>query len=165
MATTSLQQRVMIADLSSQGVTDSQIAAQLGISVYTVRKWRRRTKQPAPAAGSPGQMGRPPAGAMSTSGKEVVNTLKYWRASHPGWGPKTLRAELARGEEFAGVALPSESAITRWLREHKLSRRYEKHRLLPAGCTSPAAALNLNNEDIVAARRLWAGVGWHPPLE
>ena len=27
------------------------------------------------------------------------------------------------------------------------------------------AALNLNNDDILAARRLWAGVGWHPPLE
>jgi transposase len=139
MATTSLQQRVMIADLSRQGATDSQIGAQLGISVYTVRKWRRRTKQQADT-GSPGQMGRRPAGAMSTSGKEVVNALKYWRESHPGWGPKTLRAELARGEGFAGVALPSESVITRWLREQKLSRRYEKHRLLPAVCTSPAAA-------------------------
>jgi hypothetical protein len=26
-------------------------------------------------------------------------------------------------------------------------------------------ALRMNNEEIVAARRLWVGVGWHPPQE
>jgi hypothetical protein len=26
-------------------------------------------------------------------------------------------------------------------------------------------ALKMNNDDIVAARRLWVSVGWHPPAE
>lgn len=36
--------------------------------------------------------------------------------------------------------------------------------LTPCG-RATVAALRLNNEEIVAARRLWVGVGWHPPRD
>lgn len=36
--------------------------------------------------------------------------------------------------------------------------------LTPCG-RATIAALKLNNTDIVAARRLWVSVGWHPPQE
>jgi len=36
--------------------------------------------------------------------------------------------------------------------------------LTPCG-RATIVALKMNNEDIVAARLLWAGAGWHPPQE
>jgi len=36
---------------------------------------------------------------------------------------------------------------------------------LPASGHATVAALKLNNDEIVAARLLWVGVGWHPPAE
>jgi uncharacterized protein YjcR len=42
---TSLETRQTIKQLSEQGVKSPDIATQLGISVWTVRKWRQRLKK------------------------------------------------------------------------------------------------------------------------
>src|SRR3970282_1956029 len=115
MATTNLQQRVMIKELSMSGMTDREIGRQLQISPYTVRKWRRKAKAQG-SAGLHSQMGRPRRGAMSTYPPHLADRLRTWRKAHPGWGPKTLQTELENDKHLQGQRLPGESVITRWLR-------------------------------------------------
>ena len=62
---TSFQERLEITERAEAGQSDPEIAATLGYSVWTVRKWRRRGQQ----QGRPGlssHMGRPSSGPLST---------------------------------------------------------------------------------------------------
>src|SRR5215469_5691669 len=70
-------------------LNDSQIASVVGCSVWTVRKWRRRSK-PQGRIGLTSHMGRPARGPGSTFPSEVKERLLYLRKLHPGWGPATL---------------------------------------------------------------------------
>ena len=136
MGRSSLQDRIMITSLAEAGYSDRQIAAQVGWSVPTVRKWRRRSRQRG-ADGTPlstltllaNRLGRPPGTALGTFPPAVRELLRAWRTAHPGWGPKTLRAELAVA--LPEQPLPSRASIARWLRATGLTRRYERHQALP----------------------------------
>lgn len=139
MKTTTLQERVMIQDLSRCGWSVRQIAKHLGLSLSTVRKWRRKGRNK-DLAGLESVMGRPTKGAMSTFSLAVVGQLRQWRQAHPGWGPKTLRTELDLVPIFAAQRLPSQATITRWLKQEQMARRYEKHHDLPAVQLSPVHA-------------------------
>ncbi len=137
MTATSLQERVMIQELASSGCTDGQIANGLGLSKEMVRKWRRKGQRQG-YRGLSSRMGRPVRGSLSTFPVKFANTLQDWRRGHPGWGPKTLHTEMLLDPLFEGAHLPSEATITRWLREKKLVRPYQKHSELPPQCLSPA---------------------------
>lgn len=128
---TTLQERVRMGELAQQGLTDRQIAVQVGWSEHTVRKWRRKHTR-AGRAGLASQLGRPRRGALSAFPSEISATLRRWREAHPGWGPRTLQVELRLhfGETLGQV--PSVASIGRFLHEQGLSRPYEKHRPLPA---------------------------------
>jgi hypothetical protein len=41
MGATSYPERLKIEELSQKGLTDRHVAEQLGLSMYTVRKWRK----------------------------------------------------------------------------------------------------------------------------
>ena len=127
---TTLEDRLEIVGLAKSGLTDPEIAKRVGWSESTVRKWRRR-EQRLGRAGLASQMGRPRRGALSKSPKGIRETLRYWRESHPGWGPKTLHTELVKSGAFAGQAIPSRASIARFLHEQNLSRPYEKHSDIP----------------------------------
>ena len=90
---TTLEERVQIGYLAEIGLTDPQIAEQIGWSVHTVRKWRRRYQRVG-RTGLASTMGRARHGALSTFPAEIRARLTVWREAHPGWGPKTLHAEL-----------------------------------------------------------------------
>jgi hypothetical protein len=53
------------------------------------------------------------------------------RASHPGWGPDTIRTELEGDEALAKLKLPSRSRIAAFLKAQNLTRKYERHSDLP----------------------------------
>lgn len=127
---TTLQERLRIGELAQQGLTDRQIAAQIGWSEHTVRKWRRRQAQGG-RTGLALQLGRPRRGALSAFPSEIRTTLLQWRQAHPGWGPRTLQAELRLHLGQAAGQLPSVASIGRFLHEQGLSRPYEKHQPLP----------------------------------
>ena len=127
---TSLQDRAAIDQLAQLGYTDSQIAAELGWKTRTVRKWRRRAQQNG-RKGLASKMGRPPAGGLSSYPIRLRETLRAWRDAHPGWGPKTLRAELEADEQFEGQRLPVLSSIADFLKEQEVTRPYERHSELP----------------------------------
>lgn len=139
MAATNLRERVLINELAKEGLTDQQIAAHLQLNPHTVRKWRRRLQRLG-KAGLMSRMGRPKMGAMSTFPDKMRAQLKSWRQGHPGWGPKTLRAELARSKAFQGQRLVSLSTIARWLKQAGLAQVYEKHTELPHLELSPTEA-------------------------
>lgn len=76
-------------------------------------------------------MGRPPTGALSSYPIQLRETLRTWREDHPGWGPKTLRAELEAVERFKGQRLPSLSGMAAFLKELEVTRPYERYSELP----------------------------------
>src|SRR6187401_2204258 len=92
---TSLEQRLVIWELSQSGQTDAEIAQQLGLSASVVRKWRRSGRRLG-RAGLGSRRGRPANGALSQWSSELRERLRQLRQEHPGWGPLTLRTELAR---------------------------------------------------------------------
>lgn len=136
---TTLQDRVTMDQMSQQGYTNSQIASEVGWAIPTVRKWRRRARRDG-RKGLASKMGRPVIGALSSYPVRLRETLRAWRVAHPGWGPKTLRAELEADEHFEGQQLPSLSGIANFLKEQDLARSYERHSELPQSTSQATSA-------------------------
>ena len=67
--TTTFQMRLEIGEYAAAGLNETQIAAAVGCSVWTVRKWRRRSLKLG-RIGLASQMGRPSTGPVSTLPKE-----------------------------------------------------------------------------------------------
>lgn len=85
--TTTFQERLDITERAAAGQSDPEIAAALGCSVWTVRKWRRRGQHQG-RTGLNSQMGRPSTGPLSTLPVEMRETILHLRRTHPGWGPR-----------------------------------------------------------------------------
>jgi hypothetical protein len=128
--TTTFQERLDITERAAAGQSDPEIAAALGCSVWTVRKWRRRGQQQG-RTGLNSQMGRPPTGPMSTLPAGMRETILHLGRAHPGWGPTTLLAELRVDPRWADHPLPSRSRIAALLKAEKLTRGYQKLSPLP----------------------------------
>lgn len=127
---TTLEQRVMIQDMTQAGYSDPAIAEAVGCGLSTVRKWRRRAQELG-RAGLASHMGRPRVGALGSKRPDIRGVLAALRQAHPGWGPATLVAELRRDPAFEGRQLPHRSSIARFLDEQQCTRRYERHHDLP----------------------------------
>ena len=128
--TTTFQERLTITERAAAGQSDPQIAAALGCSVWTVRKWRRRGYD----QGRPGltsHMGRPTTGPLGTIPTNLRDAILHMRRTHPGWGSDTLLAELRVDPRWADQPLPSRSRIAALLKAAKLTRRYQPHSELP----------------------------------
>lgn len=134
---TTLEERVMIAERAQAGQSSRAIAAELGWSIATVRKWRRRYRQQG-RAGLSSRMGRPAVGALATAPAELKKTILDLRDKHPGWGAQTLRLEIAKDKRFNGLKIPSRARIAAYLKEQKKVRRYERHQDLPQPKASTA---------------------------
>jgi len=128
--TTTLEERIAIAERTDAGQRGREIAEGLGRPLATIRKWRRRYKREG-RSGLSSQMGRPAAGALATAPAEMKDALLELRESHPGWGAQTLRLEIARETRFAGLVLPSRARIAAYLKEQKKVRKYAHHQDLP----------------------------------
>jgi transposase len=128
--TTTLEERVAIADGVHAGKSSRDIAQELGRPLATVRKWRQRYRRSG-RAGLASQMGRPATGALGQSPPELRDAVLQMREKHPGWGAQTLRLELAKEERFAKQVLPSRARIAAYLKEKDKVRKYERHQDLP----------------------------------
>ena len=139
MGATSYPDRLKIGKLAKKGLTDRQIAEQLGLSIPTIRKWRRKIKRGGRETVI-SRMGRPGQGPLGTYPQEMIDQLKGWCKQHPGWGAKTLRTELSLCEEFRKQPLPSRATLARWLKQQGEVRLYEKHSQLSQPPASVAQA-------------------------
>jgi len=128
--TTTLEERVTIAERVDAGQSSREIAEELERPLATVRKWRHRYLR-AGRAGLSSQMGRPASGALATAPAEMKDAILALREKHPGWGPQTLQLEIGKDERFAGLSLPSRSRIAAYLKGRNKVRKYERHQDLP----------------------------------
>ena len=128
--TTTLEERILIAERASAGHRSVDIADEIGCSLATVRKWRQRHTRLG-RNGLSSQMGRPAAGALATVSTEIKAALLEMRDQHPRWGPKTLHSELTNDTRFREERIPSWSRIAAYLKEQKKVRQYEAHQELP----------------------------------
>jgi transposase InsO family protein len=124
--TTTFQTRVEISEYAAAGLNDTRIAERVGCSIWTVRKWRRRSIRQG-RVGFKSQMGRPTTGPLSTFPKELKETILHLRKLHPGWGPNTLLAALTTDARWRDQPLPSRACIARLLKQAGLTRRYQPH--------------------------------------
>ena len=127
---TTLAERVTIVEQADAGKSSYEIAQELGLPLATVRKWRQRYRRSG-RAGLSSQMGRPATGALGQSPPELRDAVLQMREKHPGWGPQTLRLELAKDERFAKQGLPSRARIAAYLKEKDKVRKYEHHQDMP----------------------------------
>src|SRR6266851_691978 len=124
--TTTFEIRLEIAEHAAAGLNDSQIASVVGCSVWTVRKWRRRSQHQG-RIGLTSHMGRPARDPGSAFPTEVTERLLHLRKLHPGWGPDTLLTALEMDPSFAAHPLPSRAQLARLLNRAGLTRRYQPH--------------------------------------
>lgn len=158
--TTTFAERCRIVELAADGWSDADIATHLGWSVAVVRKWRRRGQQGREALVS--CRGRPRQGALvphSLRDRALVAQVRRWREQHPRWGPKTLRAELARDPQFADGPLPSRATLGRFLKQEGLTRRYRRRTRLPGTARRAPAAPHEEWEMDARGHTPVAGVG------
>lgn len=127
---TTLAERVTIVEQVDAGKSSCEIAQELGLPLATVRKWRQRYRRSG-RAGLSSQMGRPATGVLGQSPPELRDAVLQMREKHPGWGPQTLRLELAKDERFAKQGLPSRARIAAYLKEKDKVRKYEHHQDMP----------------------------------
>jgi len=127
---TTFQERVAILEQATAGQSDSDIAAVLRCSVWTVRKWRRIGQRHGRAGLAP-PIGRPPTGPLGSVLPELRETILQLRRSHPGWGADTILAELRTDPVWAEHQLPSRARIAAYFKHAKLTRRYNRHTELP----------------------------------
>jgi transposase-like protein len=136
---TTLQKRLEIWERAEQGECDTAIAAAMRLSPMTVRKWRRRAQRQG-RAGLGSQIGRPKSGPLGTSSPELRQTVRQMRSEQPGWGPITLRLELAEDLHFQEHKLPSRSRLAAFLKAGGWTRHYERHSdLVQPAAPAPAA--------------------------
>jgi hypothetical protein len=108
---TSLAQRQHIIDLTAQGASAPEIAADLGCSVRTVHRWRARQRQAGPA-GLAYHSRRPQTPHPQTMPADVVARIGAIRAAHPRWGARLIQRQL----RLEGVMpTPCETTVGHWL--------------------------------------------------
>jgi transposase len=154
---TPLEQRVVIWELAQRGQSDPAIAQQLGLSPSVVRKWRRRAQRQG-RAGLGSHLGRPARGALSHWSPEVRESVRQMRRDHPGWGPLTLRTELARRPQ-PPQPLPSRARIAAFLKQEGLPRPYERHEYLAQPARGPEPAAHAEWQMDAQGVQVVAGVG------
>ncbi len=154
---TPLEQRVVIWELAQQGRSDPAIARQLGLSQSVVRKWRRRAQRLG-RAGLGSHRGRPARGALSHWPDELRERVRQMRRDHPGWGPLTLRTELARRSQ-PPRPLPSRARIAAFLKAEGFPREYERHEYLAQPGQGPAPAAHAEWQMDAQGVQVVAGVG------
>ena len=128
--TTTLEERVTIAERASAGQSSREIAEALKRPLATVRKWRQRYRRGG-RTGLTSQMGRPATGALASVSAEMKDALLGIRENHPGWGAQTLQLEIVKDERFADLKVPSRARIAAYLKEQGKVRKYERHEDLP----------------------------------
>lgn len=95
-----------------------ELCRRYGISRKTAYKWLARYRE----GGRAGLCNRRRAAHRVHNRPTLVwlNRIRRWRQKHPSWGAPKLHAVLRR--RFGAKGLPSEAAISRWLKHWGVSR-------------------------------------------
>src|SRR3712207_4181731 len=92
---TTLGQRQAIWERVQAGQSYRTVAAALGLSVWTVRKWARQGRR-AGLAGLAPKRGRPRTGPLARCSPLVRYRVLRWKKQHPGWGAAYIAWKLGQ---------------------------------------------------------------------
>lgn len=126
---TSHAQRVQIVEERLAGRKIIEIAEEMGLNYYTVRKWWRRYRDegwPGIESKLPGPQGK---GVLSTFDPMVKYVAMRLKRKHPGWGVDVLLLNMSRRPSLQGKELPKRSQLSVYLK--KFGNRLYQHRRLP----------------------------------
>jgi len=112
---TIVQQRQEMAHLADGGLTYRAIAKQIGVSVWTVRKWVRRARQGGLSALVTHQ-GRPATGPMSDCDPLVRYVTLRLKRQHLTWGAAYVVKKMGEMAMLAGKRLPGATTVWRYWR-------------------------------------------------
>ncbi len=110
-----------------QGATYETIAADHGVSVECVRYWCQKQQK---GQSVHSQWHIPKRGALSQFGEGMRQKVHQLREENPGWGPISIRTELACDAERANEPLPSVASIGRYLHSFPEYRRLPKKKVV-----------------------------------
>jgi transposase InsO family protein len=116
------------------GMTYPQLAQLHGVSTECVRYWCRRQRDGGSCYSTYAK--RRPARLRSFHPR-VRYVIIRLRLEHPGWGPRSMRLQLAKRPSLQGLPLPSIASIGRYLSQWSQLR--QPHRPQPAPHRPPAA--------------------------
>lgn len=118
--TCKLEQRLkFISELLLHNIPVCALCRKWGVSRKTAYKWLQRFKENG-RAGLVDQV-RAPCRLSNRPSVVWLKRLQRWRRRHPNWGAPKLHWSLKR--RFGPKGLPSESAMSRWLKTWGLTRR------------------------------------------
>jgi transposase-like protein len=103
------KQRLYAAKI--QGRSLPSIAAELGCSPETARKWWRVARDHGRAAFHQARRGRSATGVLSRFPPAVTQQALALKRAHPTWGPDRVLADLRRDQTLTGLPLPSRSRL------------------------------------------------------
>lgn len=108
--------RVGIVKRHLAGETLPDIAQQLQLNFYTVRKWWRTYNREGWKGLVPKPTGPPPTGPLSEFDPLVKYVVLRLKREHPAWGLDVLRLELQRRPSLKGKSIPKRTAIWNYFR-------------------------------------------------
>jgi transposase-like protein len=96
-----------VLERKQAGATLRQVAAELGCSVITARKWWRYGRDQL----RPQRRGRPASGTLSSYPAALVERAIALKRSHPHWGPANVKLELQEQLHLTAADLPSDARL------------------------------------------------------
>jgi putative transposase len=94
-----------------RGRSLTAIAADLGCSRQTARKWWRVARDHGRAAFQQARRGRAATGVLSRFPPELTSRALTLKREHPSWGPDRAQSELQCDPTLLGLRLPSRSRL------------------------------------------------------
>jgi len=112
---TTIQQRQEIMQLAQTGLSHQSIAQDVGVSVWTARKWARRTRA-GDLAALVSHLGRPVAGTLADSPPLVRYVALRLKRQHPTWGAAYIVQKMQAHPSLRAQPLPHPVSVWRYWR-------------------------------------------------
>jgi transposase-like protein len=107
----SLAEKECLYAAKIQGRSLAAIAAEVGCSHETARKWWCVARDHGRAALTQSRRGRAPTGVLSRFPPAVTQQALALKREHPAWGPDRILTELGSDPMLVGFPLPSRSRL------------------------------------------------------
>jgi transposase-like protein len=107
----SVTERQLIYQAKLRGSTLTQIAAEVGCSSETARKWWRRARDHGRSALASSNPGRAATGILSHFPPSLIAQALTLKRAHPRWGAARVLSELQQDPALHSGALPSRSRL------------------------------------------------------
>lgn len=131
-------ERIEIVECHLAGERLRDIAQQMRLNYYTVRKWWRRWRRGGWAALAPKSPGPQPQGRLQRFDPLVKYVALRLKREHPGWGPDLILLHLRRRPSLRHKRLPGRSSLAAYLQTYL--PRLARHRNLSTHRPSPPIA-------------------------